>query len=132
MRFWSQVRRLPPRDVLTGLQRTATYTRNVWVRLNGGRVPGGGGAVRLPDGLPVPTSTKVHALSRKSLRFPNGCSRCLAAALPSCHTDHSGGPTHDTWSWTSLRGALPLRCFGQCGSHGFELQRPAGARALWS
>lgn len=72
-RCLSQVRRLPPRDVLTGLQRTATYTRNVWVRLNGGRVPGGGGAVRLPDGLPVPTSTKVCALSCR----PGGCSNLL-------------------------------------------------------
>jgi hypothetical protein len=61
-----KVRRLPPRDVLTGLQRTATYTRNVWVRLNGGRVPGGGGAVRLPDGLPVPTSTKEQQTKRIS------------------------------------------------------------------
>lgn len=79
-----QVRRLPPRDVLTGLQRTATYTRNVWVRLNGGRVPGGGGAVRLPDGLPVPTSTKARAQSCRPVNAQSCCSGhllCFHASL---------------------------------------------------
>lgn len=71
-----QVRRLPPRDVLNGLQQSATYARNVWVRLNGGRVPGGDGAVRLPEGLPVPNSTKVPR--------PWICSFCILCALHWC------------------------------------------------
>ncbi len=52
------MRELPARDVLAGVRQGAEYARGVWERLNGGG-RSGGPAPRLPDGLPLPTATKV-------------------------------------------------------------------------
>lgn len=54
------MRELPPRDVLAGVRRGASYARGVWERLNGGGGGGReGGRLRLPDFLPLPSATKV-------------------------------------------------------------------------
>ena len=89
------MRKLPPKDVLAGVRRGGSYVRGLWVRLNGGG-KSDFGQPRLPEGLPLPTSTKVGRqwqLSRSrglvdwefvSRACPRAC-RC-----PPLH--QSGGP----------------------------------------
>mmetsp|Transcript_20484 Transcript_20484/g.61660 ORF Transcript_20484/g.61660 Transcript_20484/m.61660 type:complete len:811 (-) Transcript_20484:440-2872(-) len=51
-----KVREIPPQDLLAGVRKSASYARGVWVRLNGGGK--GSGGLRLPDGIPLPPTTK--------------------------------------------------------------------------
>jgi len=82
-----QVRQLPPRDVLAGVRQGAAYARGVWVRLNGGGKTGDG-FLRLPEGLPIPTSTKARNFSALSLW------QCMESVPRGCCE------TRGIWSWT--------------------------------
>lgn len=54
----AKVRSSTPRDWVGNAKAAATYARGLWDRLNGGKA--GEVAIRPPDGLPLPASTKVR------------------------------------------------------------------------
>ena len=78
----AKVRSSTPRDWVGNAKAAATYARELWDRLNGGRA--GEVAIRPPDGLPLPASTKVCVVVELCVWFVVVCCGVVIVRSQAC------------------------------------------------